>query len=270
MKFASKREFNSYLDNLRIIGCGENGASYLDNEHNIVLKVYHDYEIDDKMSHIYSGYEHNLSYLFDGEAEEEIKPRVTKEDILKFSAIENDTFIWPKDIIEVNGEIAGYYYPYIIGVNLSSITTHDFQFKKLIEAITSSIDDIKRITASKVRITKLENNILYQNKLNKLKVVGTSNYKFDQEVTLEENLAVFEKELKTVLVTKRAYHINDNALLKILYDIYDNKQKSVKDFIEIMQKELERVLEIREFPRTLKDVDDLTLKYHILKRSRKK
>lgn len=88
MKFINREHFNMFLKNLKFLGVGSQGVCYLDEKHKVVYKVFHTYFDDEKSDY-----------------------RV--EEILRFSDIVNDTFIWPSDVISVRGEIVGYTMPYV-------------------------------------------------------------------------------------------------------------------------------------------------------------
>ena len=88
MNFINREHFDMFLKNLKFLGVGSQGVCYLDGKHKVVYKVFHTY--------------------FDKE-----KSDYRIQEILRFSNIVNDTFIWPSDVINVSGEIVGYTMPYV-------------------------------------------------------------------------------------------------------------------------------------------------------------
>ena len=88
MKFVNKEHFDAFLNRLSFLGQGSQGICYLDSKNRIVYKVLHEYFDEDE----------NIYF--------------SKDDLLKFSDIKNKTFIWPTDIISVDGKVYGYIMPY--------------------------------------------------------------------------------------------------------------------------------------------------------------
>ena len=87
MFFDSKDKFLNYLKFMedigiiKEIGVGSQGICYLELRNNKVYKIFHQF--------------------FD-EDDEEFYIKYKKEDIVRFSHIVNDTFIWSNDVIVVN------------------------------------------------------------------------------------------------------------------------------------------------------------------------
>ena len=96
MKFKSKGELLLKLRSFNSIGEGAQGICYLDINNKLVYKIYHDF-LDD--------YKCNYNYL----------------DIMRFSNIKNNTYIFPKDVIYVKDEIVGYIEPYVNNKDLTKI-----------------------------------------------------------------------------------------------------------------------------------------------------
>lgn len=96
MKFVNKEHFDAFLNCLSFLGQGSQGICYLDSKNRIVYKVLHEYFDEDE----------NIYF--------------SKDDLLKFSDIKNKTFIWPTDIISVDGKVYGYIMPYKRAKNLNA------------------------------------------------------------------------------------------------------------------------------------------------------
>ena len=75
MKITNKDNFLNYLNSLKFLGIGSQGACYYDPKTNQVLKVFH--------------------IFFDDDYDD-----VISEDLTQFSNITNSTFIWPIETIE--------------------------------------------------------------------------------------------------------------------------------------------------------------------------
>lgn len=127
MEFISRNHFDTYLKKLQYIGQGSQGICYLRKEDNIVFKVFHDYfDYED------AGY--------------------NSEDILKFSNIKNNTFLWPKDIIKVSNIIIGYTMSYKNVKNLYQVSPLLVNLSSLEQGIIKAEKDIKLLTDEGVKL----------------------------------------------------------------------------------------------------------------------
>ena len=70
-----KKEFLIYLKSLKFLGLGSEGISYYDKRKKIVLKIYHDCFLDEFKDCKY----------------------ITKEEVLKFDKIVNNSYIFPQE-----------------------------------------------------------------------------------------------------------------------------------------------------------------------------
>ena len=138
MNFINREHFNIFLKNLKPLGIGSQGMCFLDEKHKIVYKVFHEY--------------------FDYE-----KSNYKEEEILRFSHIDNKTFIWPSDVINVSGEIIGYTMPYVRSKSLYENDPLLVDLNALERASVKCAEDIELVTNKGVAIYDLMYNILYGN-----------------------------------------------------------------------------------------------------------
>ena len=111
MKITNKDRFLNYLNSLRFLGVGSQGACYYDPKTNQVLKVFH--------------------IFFDDDYDD-----VISEDLTQFSNITNSTFIWPIETIEYKSFVIGYTMKFVKSKSLYEI--NPFKANILKEAAEST------------------------------------------------------------------------------------------------------------------------------------
>ena len=226
MNFISDKQLLTYINNLKYISEGSQGACY--QKENTVIKIFHDYI-------------------------EEEKPPYTKEDILKYSQIKNKTFIWPKEVIEVKDQVVGYTMPYIKMKNLYKTNPLLIDLTKLEEAIKKSYEDIKLVTDKNITMYDVAYNILYKN--GQIKIIDTIEYTSTQ-TTYEKNRMTMDYEIKLFLIDNYFNNfINNNIILKEMYE--DNNVSSLELLITL-RKELSTYLD--------KDINKLQKAKKLIKR----
>lgn len=204
MNFINREHFNIFLKNLKPLGIGSQGMCFLDEKHKIVYKVFHEY--------------------FDYE-----KSNYKEEEILRFSHIDNKTFIWPSDVINVSGEIIGYTMPYVKSKNLYERNPLLINLDSLETAIQESTKDIKLLTDNKVAMYDVMYNILYRN--GKIAIIDTMEYGTSEEISLDKNMLPFNYELKLFLVDNYFNNfITSSRLLNEMYTSNANCLEFLKQF----------------------------------------
>lgn len=210
MNFNDKRIFDLYLKSLNIIGVGSQGVIYYDKTKNICIKVFHEY--------------------FDNEIED------NRDDILRFSHINNKTFIWPKDVVTVQGVTVGYTTNYIKANNLYKQDPLEINLNQFISAVKKTNNDIKKLTNNNIRIYDIMYNILYAR--SNFYVVDTDEYSNNQ-VKFIDNAQGFNKEIKLFLVNGYFdYFVKQNRLLN---KMYEDKDADILEFINLFKSSLQEV-----------------------------
>lgn len=209
VSFNNKNNFDLYLKRLFFLGMGSQGICYLDKKNKIVYKIFHGY--------------------FDDEDE-----GYTVDDILKFSGIRNNTFIWPSDVVYANGRIIGYTMPYVSSVNLCDTDLLSTNLNLLEKAIDKSYCDIEMLTKNNVCLYDVMYNILYSN--GKINVIDSMEYNFGN-ASLKENMAAFDAEIRYFLVDNYFDEfVNNDILLREMY--HDNKNVTSLEFLRMFRNKL--------------------------------
>lgn len=209
VSFNNKNNFDLYLKRLFFLGMGSQGICYLDKKNKIVYKIFHGY--------------------FDDEDE-----GYTVDDILKFSGIRNNTFIWPSDVVYANGRIIGYTMPYVSSVNLCNTDLLSTNLNLLEKAIDKSYCDIEILTKNNVCLYDVMYNILYSN--GKINVIDSMEYNFGN-ASLKENMAAFDAEIRYFLVDNYFDEfVNNDILLREMY--HDKKNVTSLEFLRMFRNKL--------------------------------
>ena len=209
VSFNNKNNFDLYLKRLFFLGMGSQGICYLDKKNKIVYKIFHGY--------------------FDDEDE-----GYTADDILKFSGIRNNTFIWPSDVVYANGRIIGYTMPYVSSVNLCNTDLLSTNLNLLEKAIDISYCDIEILTKNNVCLYDVMYNILYSN--GKINVIDSMEYNFGN-ASLKENMAAFDAEIRYFLVDNYFDEfVNNDILLREMY--HDKKNVTSLEFLRMFRNKL--------------------------------
>lgn len=209
VSFNNKNNFDLYLKRLFFLGMGSQGICYLDKKNKIVYKIFHGY--------------------FDDEDE-----GYTADDILKFSGIRNNTFIWPSDVVYANGRIIGYTMPYVSSVNLCNTNLLSTNLNLLEKAIDKSYCDIEILTKNNVCLYDVMYNILYSN--GKINVIDSMEYNFGN-ASLKENMAAFDAEIRYFLVDNYFDEfVNNDILLREMY--HDKKNVTSLEFLRMFRNKL--------------------------------
>lgn len=139
-----KSKLDNLLKNCVSLGAGSQGEVFLDNNTKQVYKVFH-------------------SYFFNEES------CFNEYDIMKFSHIVNDTFIFPLDVIIVNNSVVGYTLPLIKGKDLTKVDLFMVSLSNLYNLVSDVYKDIKLLTENNVILYDVPYNIMYEN--NKLSIM---------------------------------------------------------------------------------------------------
>lgn len=211
MNFKSIKELKYYLSLLTYLDMGSQGSCYLRKSDNTVLKIFHYFDEDD--------------YDYDA-----------GDNILKFSNIDNSTFIWPNALITIGKTVVGYTSPYIPSKNLYYTNPLGVNLDKFSSSLQRVREDIKTISKKGVRTYDVAYNIMYNKGFS---VIDQDDYSFTDKDPVElekENNNNFDYELYMFLVDSYFNDVvNDDALLR---ELYKSKKEDVLIFIRELRKRL--------------------------------
>ena len=214
MNFKNENALDSYLNSLKFIGMGSQGCCYLDN--NIVVKIFHDYLDNDFLE-------------------------ISAQEIMKFSAIKNRTYIWPSSTIKLNNLVIGYVSDYAKGKNLYKINPLSINLNNLEKAIVLAHKDIEIISNHGILTYDVMYNILLGKKLY---VVDHEEYTYrddlDNSTLISKNSFNFNYEIYDFLIDSFFNKIvKDN---KELSELYKYKNEDVLIFLKLFRKRLNELV----------------------------
>lgn len=159
-----------------------------------------------------------------------------KKDILQFSNIKNDTYIWPTDVITVDGDVVGYITDYVDAKSLFQMSPINVNLDTFVSDIERADKDIREISNNGVYTYDVAYNILYGN--DGFKVIDTMEY-VNSDKGFDE---LYRHNLKTFLYECRMFLI-DGYFDKFLADdknLYDmcNDDINFVDFVSEFRKKL--------------------------------
>ncbi len=213
MVFNNRGEVEQFRQSLNYLNQGSQGVCYkLDK---MVYKFYHDYwEVDDDYA------------SFD------------KEKILAFRHIKSSTFVFPQDVMMLEGKVIGDITVYKRAKSLSEINPLNVNLERFIRLVKKAQEDIYDITSKKVKCYDVMYNILLGSRLYIIDTLEYSFSKLDYEEVLKNNLNGFNLEIIYFLVDGLFKDVvNSYPKLKDMYEA----RRSVL-FIEELQKYLEKLL----------------------------
>jgi len=214
MEFKNKQELQESIIKMRYIGMGSQATCYLDVNNQLVYKIFHFY-LEEKFANKYS-----------------------YEDIMRFSNIKNQTFIWPNDVILVNNKIEGYTLPYKNAKNLCYIDPLTINLRQFENGIYKALEDIKLLTDNNVSINDIVYNIMYSNA--NFYVIDTIEYE-NRKVSYNHNVEGFDYELKHFLVD--GYFDDFIKENRMLLEQYKDSKASALVFLKELKKQLSEYLD---------------------------
>ena len=157
----------------------------------------------------------------------------SKEEVLKFNSIELTYFIFPIDVITVNGHVVGYIADYIKAKNLYKTNPLDINLLEFMTGILNMYKDIIKISNEGIVIYDLIYNLM-QNK-NELYAIDTDDYFFsDKDDILKRNVNTFNESIMIFLVDN--YFDEFVQSNKKLLEMYKGKDINLVDFITLFYK----------------------------------
>jgi len=205
MEFKSRRDLLLKTLVLKQIGAGSQGICYLDSSNKLVYKIYHDF---------LCGYECQYNY----------------HDIMQFKNIDNKTFVFPKEIIEIDNKVVGYIENYVSSKELTSVNPFKVSLDKLINCINKVYSDIETISENGVLTYDVMYNILYGNKFS---IIDTDDYvirDIDPTELFNTNKKRFDYVIYNFLIDN--YFEEFVNSYRILKNMYKDKTTDIVIFIE--------------------------------------
>ena len=197
MNFVNEKALDQEIHHLRYLNEGSQGVCYLSCKKKNPNKVY-------KLFHHYFEQEDST---------------VSEEELLQFSSIKNNTFVWPEDSIQVNHHVVGYTMPFKKAKNLYQIDPLKVRLSSFEKALTIADKDLKMLTDKHVATFDVMYNTLYGN--GHFYIIDTLDY-VKKEISYKDNSSVFHKEIKYFLVDNYFDDfVNADLLLRDLYHEQD-------------------------------------------------
>lgn len=208
MYFNNSEELLNRIKSLKEIGKGTQGTCYLDINKNIVYKIFNQYFDNDYDKIIY-----------------------TKEEFLQFKNIENNTFIWPKDIIMVKDEVVGYIISYIKARPLYTLDPLEIELNTFYGALKQTDKDINILSQNNVLTFDLMYNVLYNDNFYVTDCDEFSYNKKSKKLLLELNRYNFNMEFYYFLII--GYFDEFVADYHKLNKMYKDKDGNILEFIDM-------------------------------------
>lgn len=213
MEFKNKKMLLTFLNsNCYELGRGSQGIAYYNMEDDNVFKIFYEFFDDEKVDE----YE--------------------REQILAFSNIANDTFIWADDTISVNGNLVGYKSPYIKDESLYKQDPLNINLDKFTNALIKVKDDIKLISRNKVLTFDIMYNILYGNNISIIDHIDYSQSDMDYNILYHQNINNFALEIYYFLVNGYFDEFVNNY--NDLKELYNSKQEDILIFLKLFRQHL--------------------------------
>lgn len=230
MKFKTKLEFLDFLNNMleyeyfKKIGIGSQGICYLDVKSNKVYKIFH--QFDDE---------------FTKECED-FCVNYTKEEILRFSHIQNDTFVWASNVIIVGEEIIGYISEFIEGKTLYTTNPLLINLDEFAKGVKKVDNDIKIISNNNVKTYDVMYNTIYGKDGIFIKDYDEYCYSdMDSNKLYEINTDNFNLEIMYFLIDN--YFDEFISKNKTLKEMYKSKGININEFICLFKTHLSETLD---------------------------
>ncbi len=208
MEFKTRKELVTFLKRLKYFNEGAQGKCYFDRSTNMVYKIFFSF-IDEEPSFI------------------------NREDIMYFSHLQNDTVIWPTDVIYVGQEIVGYTVRYVNAFNLETMDPLSVNLESLERAVVKAQKDIYFLTESSVILYDVLYNILFDYK--NLFIIDTMDYG-NGKVSEEANMRGINLAIKYFLVSGFFDAFVDRN--ETLRELYRGKCNAL-EFLKYFKSELE-------------------------------
>ena len=160
-----------------------------------------------------------------------------KEEILRFSSIVNNTYIFPNDVIMVGDIVVGYITDYVDAISLYKINPLDLDLDRFQLALNKTTDDIRIISNNGILSFDVAYNIMYGDC--GLKVIDTMEYSrsdIDSSELFRLNKERFYYEIRLFLLDGYFDKFIKNNI--ILYSMCYDSNVDFNLFLEEFRKKL--------------------------------
>ncbi len=218
MRFKNSNEVDLFIKKHKnnYIGSGAEGECYLDIRTNLVYKIFN-------------------SYFYKEDS------CISPLDVLKFSNITNNTFIWPIDYISLDNNVIGYITIYKDAISLYKINPLKINLNNFTTTISKVYEDVKILSNNNIALNDIRYNMLYSN--NNIYIIDTLNYyySYDYKSSYLNNLSRIDDSIKAFLIDGYFddYILSDNEL----NDMYNDKYSSGLEFITLLKDKLTNSLD---------------------------
>jgi len=221
MNFKSREHLETFLDNLKIIGMGSQGVCYYNPYDNSVYKIFHQFFDED------DDIEYHVTY--------------EEKEILRFSDVKNNTFVWPISVIRVKDEVVGYKTPYIKAKSLYQCNPMNVNLDSLFESILKARSDLDTISNHHILTYDMMYNVLYGNKFY---IIDHDEYSYSDKDSLwirKNNYENFDMEIYYFLVDGLFQDFVDSN--KLLRELYKDKKDDVLIFLNQLRYSLSEMVD---------------------------
>lgn len=140
-----------------------------------------------------------------------------EETFSKLVGVENDTCIFPKCRVDIDGQFQGYAMQYVNGTMLSDIIK-SIDINTLIEAINKAEEDLKILATDKILLNDLNQGGLMWSDEGKIKIIDTDFFKQNKDISEEQ---AYSHNLESF-----------NSMIEMELGILNGQSNSVVDFLQ--------------------------------------
>ena len=223
MYFNNKKDLICFLKTKNYLGCGSQGTCFLDLNTNIVYKVFNQFLDEDYDEDEYIEY--------------------SKDDIMRYSHLVNNTFIFPKDVIIVNDVVVGYITDFVKAIHLNCVSNLCINLDNFSKGIEIANKDIKFLSDNNITLFDVVYNLLYDEVNDRFYVTdcdefgrGLDDLNYD-----EYNFKNFNSEIYWFLID--GYFNEFIKGHKDLNKMYNDKDEDLLYFLKLFRKYLSEYLD---------------------------
>lgn len=216
MKFNSELEFKKYIEKCKEIGFGAQGVVYRNK--NIAIKVFHQY---------FDKYEDDYIWK--------------KEDILKFEGYQNNTYIFPTDVLSIENEIIGEISKYVNGKTLDKINPLTIDINMFINAVSNCLIDINKISEHQIISYDTVYNTMYNGK--RIHIIDTTEYNHT-DLPINKILQINHNNFNMAIIYFLVDSYFDEFIEanKLLNEMYMSKDIKILDFLKLYKSKLSEAI----------------------------
>lgn len=218
MYFNNKKDFIYFLSIKHYLNSGSQGTCFLDLKKNIVYKIFNQFLDND------FDYDEYIEY--------------NNDEIMRFSNITNNTFIFPKDVIIVNNEVVGYITDFVKAIHLNCVSNLCVNLDNFERAINIAYKDVKLLSDNKITLFDVLYNLLYDEENDKFYVTDTDEFGIElNDLNYDDyNLKNFNSEIYWFLID--GYFDEFIKDHNDLFKMYKDKSSDLLCFLKLFRKYL--------------------------------